>query len=256
MYVRFWITAAAVSAALAPTAARAEHDHGGHAGHAQPEARNLDLGVGLVLARYETQLYAGDYQGVKPSAAWRHGRWGFSAEIGFYRITKNGASYLGFGDVLVGAGATVHRGEHTMIALGLPMSLPTGDHARGLGMGHVMVMPTVVTGYRRLAASLTYGRAIGGDAHHAGHGVWPLIDPMNQQELAWSVGGSFPIVRSLAIGGRLGGAIALGDGTDRVHAAWEAVWTEGRIATKLDLFTGFAADPVVVGGGVSSEVSF
>ena len=256
MYVKSWITAAAVSAALAPTGARAEHDHGSHAGHVQPEARHLDVGAGIVLARYETQLYAGDYQGVKPTAVWRRGRYAVSAEIGFYRITKNGAVYFGFGDLLLGAGATVHRGEQTMIALGLPVSLPIGDRTTGLGMGHVMVMPTVVMAYRRLAASLTYGRAVGGDAHHAGHGVWPLIDPLNQQEFAWSVGGSFPIASSLAIGGRLGGAIAIGDGTDRVHAAWEAVWTEGRVATKLDLFTGFASDPVVVGGGLSSEVSF
>ena len=255
MNVRLWIIVAA-AAVLCPASARAEHDHGGHAGHAQPEARNFDVGAGIVLARYETQLYAGDYQGVKPTAAWRKDRYAFSAEVGFYRMTKNGADYFGFGDVLVGAGATVWSSEQARIAVGLPLSLPTGDHTRGFGMGHVMVMPTVVAGYHRLTASVTYGRAIGGEAHHEGHGAWPLIDPMNQQEVAWSVAGSIPIARVLSIGGRLGGATAIGDGTDRVHAAWEMVWTEGRVATKLDLFTGFASDPVVVGGGLSSEVSF
>jgi hypothetical protein len=248
--------AAALAVVLAALPARAEHDHGGHAGHAQPEARMFDVGAGIVLARYETELYAGDYQGVKPTAAWRKGRFGASAELGFYRVTENGARYFGFGDLLLGAGATVWSSRDARLAVGIPVSLPLGDHTHGLGMGHVMVMPTLVAGYRMLGASVTYGRAIGGEAHHAGHGTWPLIDPMNQQELAWSITGAIPLARALTIGSRLGGAVAIGDGTDRTHAAFYAVWTEGRVATKLDLFTGFASDPVVVGGGLSSEVSF
>lgn len=256
MNVTVRIAMAIAIGVYAPGVVRAEHDHSGHAGHAIAEPQPFDLGAGLVLARYETQLYAGDYQGVKPSAAWHQGRYGVSAELGFYRVTENGARYFGFGDLLVGAGASIWSHDKARLAVGVPVSLPIGDHVHGLGMGHVMVMPTLVAGYDRLTASVTYGRAIGGEAHHVGHGVWPLIDPMNMQEVAWSLSGSFPLGRALAMGGRFGGALAIGDGTNRVNAAWEVVWTEGRVTTKFDIFTGFASDPIVVGGGLSSEVSF
>ncbi|MBL9016976.1 MAG: hypothetical protein JNL83_22495 [Myxococcales bacterium] len=262
MHPRPWITAA-FAVALCHARASAEHDHGGHAGHGghgdqEPRAPSsrFDVGIGIVLARYETRLYAGDYQGLRPMASWARGRLGVSATLGLYRITENGATYRGLGDLHLGVGVLAWSSSLAWISVGAPVSLPVGDDTHGLGMGHVMVMPTVAAGISRVTASVTYGRAIGGAARHAQHGVWPLVDPMNQQELAGSLAVSLPLAHKLHLAGRLGGALAIGDGGDRIHAAWEAVWTEGRVTTRFDLFTGLASDPVVVGGGLRSEVSF
>lgn len=259
MNVTFRIAVAIAIGVYAPGVARAEHDHSGHAGHAdhgQTAPRPFSVGAGVVLARYETELYAGDYQGLTPTASWLHGRFGVSARLGLYRITENGATYRGLGDLHVGAGVLAWSSARAWFSVGFPVSLPVGDEAHGLGMGHVMVMPTVAAGISRVTASLTYGRAIGGGAHHAGHGVSPLVDPMNQQEVAGSLAVSQPLAHKLHVAGRIGGALAIGDGANRVHLAFEAVWTAGRVTTKFDLFTGLASDPVGVGGGLSSEVAF
>lgn len=257
------IAAALAIGVLAPGAARAEHDHAGHAGHAghaspgeETRRWKLDVGAGIVLARYSTRLYEGDYQGLTPNASWVYGRFGVSAGLGLYRITENGATYRGLGDLHIGAGALVWSSDRAWVSLGVPVSLPVGDDTHGLGMGHVMIMPTAAAGISRVTGSITYGWALGGAAHHAGHGVWPLVDPMNGQEVAASLAVSQPLAHKLHVAGRVGGALAIGDGANRVHVAFEAVWTAGRVTTKLDLFTGLASDPVGVGGSLGSEVSF
>ena len=103
--------------------------------------------------------------------------------------------------------------------------------------------------------SVGFGRAIGGEAHH-GHGSWPLVEPMNMEELMWNAGVSVALGKAIRAGVRTNGAIAIGSGQDRVVAGVRVVWTEGRIETAAELQTGLAGDPFTLRGLLESAVQF
>ena len=129
-------------------------------------------------------------------------------------------------------------------------------------MGHVMVMPALwgswSAGDLTLAGSGGYGRALGASTSggHA-HGTGPIVDPMNVSELTWSAAGELAVARDLRLGGRLGGAIALGDsGVNRTIGAARAVWTIGRVDTSAEVQIGITGDPFRVRGLVETTLRF
>jgi hypothetical protein len=257
MRVLFWIM---IAFALAvPSAARAEHDHGG--GHRRPveTVSSFGAGVGLVAARYDTKVYLGDYQGVLPAVSWMRGRFGASATIGAYRLVENGLTRYGLSDVVLSAQATLVEGKRAMLGVALPVSLPTGDHVTGFGMGHVMVMPAVWASgsvrWLRLGGSVGYGRAIGGEADHD-HGSWPLVDPMNLQEVTWTANAYLPLATGLQAGAKMSGGVPIGDGRNRVTGGVRAIWTQGQVETAFEVQAGFAGDPFILRGLVESAVHF
>lgn len=259
MRVHFRIMVAIALGALAPRAARAEHDHGGGHHHHVETVSSFGAGVGLVAARYDTKVYVGDYEGILPTASWSRGRFGASAAVGAYRLVENGLTRYGLSDVVLSGQAIVLTRGAVMAGVALPVTLPTGDHITGFGMGHVMVMPALWgmagTRYLRVGGSVGYGRAIGGDTHHD-HGSWPLVDPMNMQELTWSGHAYVPIGNSIQAGVKASGGIPLGDGRYRTNGGVRAIWTAGHVETAFEIQAGISGDPFILRGLLESAVHF
>lgn len=262
MRVQAWITVVCALGALAPGTARAEHDHGGghhHHGQGAETTSSFGVGLGLVAARYDTKVYLGDYEGLLPSVSWSRGAFGASATIGAYRIVENGLTRYGISDVVLSGQATLLVRGPAMLGVALPVSLPTGDHLTGFGMGHVMLMPAVWgmagTRYVRFGGSVGYGRAINGDTHHD-HGSWPLVDPMNMQELTWTAHAYVPIGNSLQAGAKLTGGVPIGEGRNRASGGVRAIWTQGHVETAFEIQAGFAGDPFILRGLLESAVHF
>lgn len=233
----------------------------GHGAPAPEPSSMFQAGVALVAARYETVTFGGDYQGVVPTVAWQRGRFSASATAGLYRLTSNGAEYYGLGDVTLAPAATVYTSGPTTIGVMLPVMLPSGDRATGFGMGHVMVMPmaSATTALPRVevGASLGFGRALGGMESHHDHGPWPLVEPMNMQEVMWSANAYVPLARALRAGVRMSGGIPVGGmGTNRVIGGIRTQWTAGNVETGFEVQVGIAGDPFKLRGLVESAVHF
>ncbi|MDB4962418.1 MAG: uncharacterized protein JWP01_2417, partial [Myxococcales bacterium] len=199
-----------------------------------------------------------------PSVRWADARFAVSANIGFYRLTKNGAVYHGPGDAMVHGQATVLGHAARSAGVALAISAPTGSARDGLGMGHVMLMPALwgswSVGDVTVAASGGYGRALGassGDGGEHVHGSGPIVDPMNFSELTWSASGELAVAKALRLGARVGGAFALGEGgTDRTIGAVRALWSAGRVATSAELQVGLVGEPFNVRGIVETALRF
>src|SRR5690606_36073862 len=129
----------------------------GHAG-------SFGAAVSVLAASYDTMLYVGNYQGVQPAAHWSGGRFAAGASAALYRIERNGASYYGFGDLVVHGQVALLRREQVAAGVLAGMTVPVGDDQHGLGMGHVMIMPAafghLTLDRVALAATLGYGYAI------------------------------------------------------------------------------------------------
>lgn len=251
--------AALVLLALASTTpARADHH-----GMAMPEgpaaATTIDASVAVLAARFASRYYTGDYQAVAPALAARRGRWAISAAVGLYRLDENGARVYGLGDVVVGGQAALLDLGAARGGLALAVSAPTGDDVRGLGMGHAMVMPSAWATWPlapvTLALALGYGRALTALGGHD-HGVWPLVEPMNLQELTWSAAATLTEVVPVRLTARCSGGLALGAGTTRVIAGLRAAWGHGRVDTALELQAGLIGDPFSVRGVLETAVRF
>jgi hypothetical protein len=259
MRVPFWIMAALALGAFAPGTARAEHDHGGGHHHPVETVSSFGAGVGLVAATYDTEVYVGDYQGVLPTVSWMRGRFGASAAVGAYRLVENGLTRYGVSDVVLSPQATLVERKGAIFGVALPVSLPTGDRYGGFGMGHMMVMPaawaSAPIGPVRVGGSVGYARAIGGEAHHD-HGSWPLVDPMNLQELTWTANAYVPLARALQAGVKMSGGVPIGDGRNRASGGVRVIWTQGQVETAFEVQAGFAGDPFIVRGLVESAVHF
>lgn len=246
---------------MATTPAIAQHDHGAddHAHH-DSTASSYGAGVSILAASYDTMYYAGSYAGIAPSARWMRGRFGASASTAFYRLTSNGASYTGLGDVGLHAQAAVISRDVVDAGIMAGMSLPTGDSRHGLGMGHVMLMPAVYASVSvdrlRLGASVGYSRALGDSDHD--HGAWPLVSPMLFSEISWNAAGDVRVSERVTAGARASGGVpADGDGgTARAIAAARVGYRAGRVDTNVELQAGLVGDPFTVRGVVSSTLTF
>lgn len=249
-----------VATAIAAPARRAfaEHQHGGHAEAQAEPGGAFRAGVSVVAAQFDQTSYGGDYQGVTPSLRWSDRRLGATAGVTLYRLQENGRELFGPGDAFVHGQVTLFHRARSAAGVALMVTAPTGDHLTGLGMGHVMVMPGLwaqhALGRIELGASAGYGRAIGGGGHV--HGAWPLVDPMNLEELTWSATGDVAIARSLRAGARIGGATPVGDGVMRMVAGVHAAWGKGRVETGLGLDAGLAGDPFTVRGVAETTLRF
>ncbi len=245
---------------MAPAMALAEHHHGMVAGGVEEQGSSFAASISLVAATFDNMEYGGEYQGLVPAVRWSRGRFAASANAGMYRLEKNGLSRYGAGDAMVhGRANVVNRGALDG-GVALALSAPTGDRQEGLGMGHPMVMPAVYgrwsTPDGSVDASFGYGRALGGEGDHQGHGSGPLVDPMNFQELTFTTSGELVLARQLRTGARLSGAVPVGDGTTRVIGGVRVLWTEGRVATAFEIQAGLAGDPFTLRGVVETALRF
>ncbi len=178
-----------------------------------------------VFATYRNPVFAGEYQGYFATASYAQ-RWFFvELQLPGYRLVRNGLAERGLGDVALDLRGAVWRPD-TELALGLELAatLPSGDANRGLGMGHLMLMPGAwlswERGALRLFAQLAYGRMVSsGPAPHRDHaGPAPLVNPMNRSELVHAYALSYGFAEHLFAGGRLLGAVPIAVSAGRARA--------------------------------------
>lgn len=246
---------------LSASSARAGHDHHGHDHHGEHgDASALGAGVTLVAASYDTMLFVGNYQGVQPAVTWSNHRVAVGTSAALYRIERNGASYYGFGDLVVHGQAALVASKRVRAGVVAGVSVPIGDEQHGLGMGHVMVMPAAFGALAidalSLSATAGYGRALGADGGGHDHGMWPIVEPMNMSELTWSAGGDYGFGRTWRAGARVSGGVPIGGGDNRVVGTVRLGWRDGRFATAGELQAGIAGDPFTVRGLVSTTMTF
>lgn len=228
----------------------------------EAEATRITATVGALAASYRSRLYAGDYQGASLGVKVTHGRYEVAVRGLAYQIDRNGRTYRGFGDVMVhGAATIVERGS---LAAGahLMVMLPTGDDMRGLGMGHVMIMPAAWSvwspAWGTLGGSIGYARGLGDESAHAEHnggGAWPLVDPMSFSEITYDATAMLDVAHGLRAGVRLLGAVPIEDDVRAIGAA-RISWRAGRVETTAEAQAGIAGDPVRLRGIVSTAMSF
>ncbi|MFN0252185.1 MAG: hypothetical protein ACKV2T_35240 [Kofleriaceae bacterium] len=217
--------------------------------------------VGTVAATYQGQLFEGDYQGVKVGAGVSYGRYSLSADLVTYRLDRNGRASNGIGDLMIHAHATlVSRGTLSGGAM-LMVSAPTGDDARGFGMGHVMLMPELFGSWSNgrfvVDALAGFAYATGGataHAEHGGGGAWPLVDPMNAQELTFGVRPTYMVTSMLGVGASGHGAVPISDGVSRLVAGGHVLWIAGRFATSFEIAGGVAGDPFGLRGLLTTTI--
>jgi hypothetical protein len=261
-----WIALAALGLVAPPAGEICRADHHDHMDEAAaPDAApsSFSAGVSLVAAEYATTYYTGDYQAVAPAVGWSRGRFTVDARIGLYWLSENGADRFGPGDAMLHASATLVARGPLAVAVMLGVMAPTGQQAYGLGMGHAMAMPAACASYRvaplLVSASVGYNRALAdlGGSHHD-HGAWPLVDPMNMSELAWSVGAALDVGRGVHVGGVLSGAEPVGApmGTARAQGGGRASWGTRRVETAVEIQAGIVGDPFTIRGVVETALRF
>ena len=252
---------AIVAVGMTSTAAAADHDEMEASVHGGAPTPSLDVGVSVLDARLNSSFYVGNYQGVTPTAHWMHGPWSAMAMLGLYRLEENGRTLYGPGDVMVAATTTTTFDDDPRWRAGITFgaTIPTGDQPTGFGMGHVMLMPalwvTRRTGPVALRASVGYGRALTDLAEHA-HGLWPLVDPMNMQEITWGASASLPVGPKLETAAAISGGAPFGVpmGVERAAGSLRASWIDPRVITTFELQLGIVGDPYVVRGLVEMMV--
>lgn len=155
--------------------------------------------LAALAANYDVNGYAGNYQGLWATFAYRGDWYGAELMLPAYRLDRMQGVEYGLGDLMVTLRGTLYRAWNGDLAVGLelPVMVPTGDADRELGMGHVMLMPDayVAVNVRPLVlrAQLGYGQMIGmmhmpaSGHHHGGSAPMkmrsPLVNPMNESEL-------------------------------------------------------------------------
>jgi hypothetical protein len=231
--------------------AMSEHHHG---------ASEVSVGVLLQAAEFETRYYTGSYQGIAPSLGWMGGRFGLNATIGLYHLVENGRTSYGFGDAMATAHVTAVASDAVDAGVAFHLMWPTGSEIAGLGMGHAMAVPSVWATWRldrvTLRATGGYGRALIAIDDSHDHGLMPLVDPMNMQEVTWSAGAEVALDHGVRVGGRTAGGIPIGTGAFRMIGAGRVAWGTPRISTGLELQLGVAGDPFTVRGIVDTALRF
>jgi hypothetical protein len=255
------IGAAALVGWLAPLAAgpaRADHDMATMSENHHGDGSAVSVGLSVDAAKFHTS-YVGSYQGVTPSLGWMHGRFGAGATLGLYHLDKNGLSTYGPGDAMLGGSARVLGTCALHAGVALHVKIPTGSAPDGFGMGHVMAMPSAWATWRAapftIMASGGYGRAMTDLGGHV-HGMGPLVDPMNPQELTWRVGADLDLGHGVTLGGRTLGGIPLGAGTMRVIGGGRVAWGTSRLSTGLEVQVGLAGDPFTLRGVLDTALRF
>jgi hypothetical protein len=239
------------------------HDHatipGSH--HHHGDGTTITASLGVLAARYSQRLYEGNYQGAIAGARVAHGRFGLGASVPFYRLTKNGLTVDGVGDVMVHAHAMIYaRGSIMAGAMGMVL-LPTGSAREGTGMGHTMLMPELWAMWSGTRASVTlstgFGYAMGGSGAHAEHGgIAPIVDPMNGVELTAGATVMYSVIRQLAVGARTATATPIGEGNNRLVGGVRIGWAAGRVETVAEVLGGVVGDPFGIRGLVETSIRF
>ena len=212
-------------------------------------ATSMTAGSGTVAGE------ARDYQGLAVSVQGGWHRLSARMSLPAYRVDGEG---LGLGDLLIAAAADMVPGRSRIRAgLAVSASAPTGDSDAGRGMGHAMVAAgawgRLPVGPARLDAAAMYARAMGDGAEHAAHAhgsmMWPLVDPMNPEEVVADARATGALTSRLRAGA--GGTYArpLADGgVVRLVTYAVAELSRGRYAFSAQIAVPVIGDPFVARG--------
>jgi hypothetical protein len=156
----------------------------------------LMAGVRIDAAGYRNTSYLGDYQGIAPTLGFNHPKFAAMALLPAYRLTRNGRTGYGLGDLALALRVPVPGFANRSLSagFGLAATLPTGKSDADLGMGHVMLMPEFWFNHDRervqLVGTVGFARALtsAGASHH-NHGPRPIVNPMNLSEIDASLNG-------------------------------------------------------------------
>lgn len=200
----------------------------------------LIAGLRLDAAGYRNSSYEGDYEGLAPALTFVHRRVSALAMIPGYRIVRNGRVQGGVGDLALAVRVPVpaFTTDRLRAGFGLATTFPTGDAGKGLGMGHVMLMPEFWWNYdlgpAQVGGIVGYGRALAraGTSEHQ-HGPSPLVNPMNMSEVEGSLYGQARLHPRLAV--RASAYAAAPVGTADTHGRTRVIASQGVIVNVRDL---------------------
>lgn len=186
-------------------------------------------GVRLDAAGYRNTSYEGDYQGVAPTLGFNHPKFAVMALLPGYRLTRNGRTGYGLGDLALALRAPVPAFATRTVAagFGVAVTLPTGKAGDDLGMGHVMLMPEFWFAHEQarvqVVGTVGFARALAaaGGSHH-NHGPRPIVNPMNLAEIDASLNAFVRVHDKLWLKAGMFGALPVGavntNGVTRVIA--------------------------------------
>jgi hypothetical protein len=193
------------------------------------EASRFTATVSAVAGSFDRAQGKGDYEGIHAALKVQAGgaRWGVFVPA--YRLSRNGSTTVGLGDVGVRAEVPfVSLFDRALeIGVGIGATLPTGSSSDELGMGHTMAMPWL---FGSLRLGIVNAEVEAGSAHAladhvhtitpAGehvHTARPVVDPMNANELWGSAAASVPF-GFVQLVPTLRGARPIGEGETRLNA--------------------------------------
>lgn len=216
-------------------------------------------GVRLDAAGYRNTSYTGDYQGVAPTLGFNHPRVAVVALLPAYRLTRNGRTTFGLGDLALAVRAPVPafgRGGFSA-GFGVSATIPTGKASGDLGMGHVMLMPEFWFGHERervqLVGTIGFARAltaVSTSAHN--HGPRPIVNPMNLAEVDASFNAFLAVHPNLWLKVGVFGAMPVGAinpaGVTRVIAGSGLMVTVRGLELSAELQAPLAGSPFLARG--------
>ncbi len=216
-------------------------------------------GVRLDAAGYRNKSYAGDWQGLAPTIGFNHRRVAVMALLPAYRLTRNGRTTYGLGDLALALRAPVPAFSHGAFSagFGLAATVPTGKAGDDLGMGHVMLMPEFWFGHERervqLVGTVGFARALtaaNSSAHN--HGPRPIVNPMNLAEVDASFNAFLRVHPKLWLKLGMFGAVPVGtinpSGVTRIIAGSGLMLTVGGLELSAELQAPLAGAPFLARG--------
>lgn len=233
------------------------HDHAAMAGSAP-----WMVAAAVRAGTYASRLYEGSFRSGDLSAGWQAKRWTLGASLAAYQLTRNGAQVTGLGDAMLHVSARVWQHAAWSLQSSLMMSVPTSDGSNGLGMGHFMLMPSVAATWMHDDVTTTtvvhYGRALGDPGVHEAHGAWPLVDPMNGEELGAAVTVSARVVRHffVNVGGNVAAPLPSTHGVTRASAEVGLMHRWRTLSVGASVKRGGLDHPLLTSGSVQMAASF
>ncbi|MGC4069782.1 MAG: hypothetical protein QM784_35020 [Polyangiaceae bacterium] len=192
-------------------------------------------------AKYRNSRYEGHFEGLLPELGLVHDSFMVAARLPMYRLLRNGLPVKGMGDATFLGQQVLYR-PTPKVQLGwrAALSIPTGDSEQDLGMGHTMVMPgAFARGHwsdLTVHLGLEYSRALtsGHGGHHSHRVYFPIVQPMNSQELGGAALAELPLLENVRVRTRFQTARPIGE----PHGAARSILGFG-MALERDGFSSF-----------------
>jgi len=232
--------------------------------HCQPPTQSdgelLRTTLRAEAAHYESGPSRGYYEGLGAGADLRAGVLRARAGLPYYRLLEPTGEQNGFGDLFAKLEASLYEDERWSVGPAFSASFPTGDASKRLGMGHVMLGPSVFGSWQSRSffvggefgynQALVGGEAEGSDAsaahthahhhHSASQGddsaSGPIPNPMNAEELWLGLNASYDALSSLRVSvGSIGAVPTSKEGATRVTATGGVEFPLGALSTAVGI---------------------